>query len=422
MEDNTLIIPSIIGDSPVTTVGQCEGTLPANTKVIVSEGITSIVGNAFVGQKGLAEIELPASLEVIDMFAFQSCTNLTSITFVENSNLKEIKGYALQHTGITDVELPTGLEGIGNFVFYNTKIESITIPASVTTIGAGALSGAKVKEIILESNEYFIMENYCLIEKNTGRIIKGLEGIENLNYNYSVSVKILDEYSLMDISTLINVIIPEGVHVIRAYALHSCNNITSISLPSTLLEIQGNAIGSSKLTEIVIPSSVTKISQGAFIYSALENIEIEGGNNEYFKIEGNCLIDIKNKVLIDNLSNAIIPSDGSVNIRGTGAFMNTDLTSIIIPDTITGIQNFVFQHSDLTNIEITSSVKFIGYNAFASCKYLTNVTLGSTTGWQVKINGTWQDIPSTYDLSDGSVVAELLTKTYVGYYWQNISE
>lgn len=37
-------------------------------------------------------MEIPANVETIEAAAFKGCTNLTSVTFGRNSNLKIIKG------------------------------------------------------------------------------------------------------------------------------------------------------------------------------------------------------------------------------------------------------------------------------------------------------------------------------------------
>lgn len=46
------------------------------------------------------------------------------------STVKEIAPYAFANTGVTDVNLPSGLETIGDYAFYSaTKLVDITIPA-----------------------------------------------------------------------------------------------------------------------------------------------------------------------------------------------------------------------------------------------------------------------------------------------------
>jgi hypothetical protein len=50
-----------------------------------------------------------------------------------------------------------------------------------------------------------------------------------------------------------------------------------------------------------------------------------------------------------------------------------DLVSVIIPDTITAIDEYTFYTSGLTNITIPASVKSIDNDAFA-CENLTSIT------------------------------------------------
>jgi len=427
LDNNTLVIPSKLGDSPVTTVGKCEGILPANTKVIVSEGIARVSANAFNGQTGLAEIELPASLEVIDTSAFVSCENLTTITFAENSKLKEIKASAFRASGLNGIELPNNLESIGSLSFFNTQIKSITIPASVSVIESSALGagGGMLSEIKLESDEYFVMVNQCLIEKSTGRLIVGLDGcvsIPTIETGSPVTVKIIETYSLMGVDTLTNGNIPEGVKEIQDSAMRYCNGLTNVSMPSTLLKIGSNSIGGDNIKSILISSSVTEISQSAFRYcSNLSSIEIVGGNNEYFKMDGNCLIDVKNKILLTGFSDSEIPTDGSVLLIGRGAFQYREqLKSISIPSTITYIGDGAFYQTGLIEIIIPSSVALIEQNVFGNCQSLTKISL-SGGNWQISTdNKTYSDIPSTYDLTDSSIVANLFKTTYKNYYWKRV--
>jgi len=426
LENNTLIIPNAIGDSPVTTVVQSSEKLPANTKVVVSEGITRVSANAFNGQTGLAEIELPASLVTIDTTAFYACSNLTTVTFPEDSQLKEIKAWGFSNSGLTSVELPDNLTSIGKYGFYATKIESITIPASVTTIESSALSGGNLKEIILKSNDYFVMANQCLIEKSTGRLIRGLEGctaIPTIETGSPVVVKIIDNYAMHYLSSITDGNIPEGIEIIGNSAMCFCDGLTFINLPQTLIEIGSDAIGSVNITTITIPSSVTKISGGAFSYCRnLTTIAIEGGNNECFKLDGKCLIDVKDKSIIYGFSDCEIPTDGSVTKIGFKAFYICEkLTSMTIPDVIELIDGYAFAYSTkLSEIDIPSSVKQIGTNVFAGTS-ISSVNF-TNYNWQVStsLNDTYEDISSTYDLTDSSVVANLFKTTYSNYYWKKV--
>lgn len=59
---------------------------------------------------------------------------------------------------------------------------------------------------------------------------------------------------------------------------------------------------------------------------------------------------------------------------GGGSYVGALVTSVILPDTITSIENYAFQYSQLTSINIPDSVTVIGGGAFMSSQ-LQNITL-----------------------------------------------
>ena len=81
---------------------------------------------ALVAMLGI--VLITASVTNIGTRAFQYCSNLSTITFAPNSQL----------TSINDWFYGSGLTSIGSGAFSNTGITSITIPSSVTSIGAYA--------------------------------------------------------------------------------------------------------------------------------------------------------------------------------------------------------------------------------------------------------------------------------------------
>lgn len=61
-----------------------------------------------------------------------------------------------------------------------------------------------------------------------------------------------------------NLVIPEGVTSIRAYAFALCRSITSVVIPDEVTSIGIGAFGGTQLTSVIIPASVTEIGKGAF--------------------------------------------------------------------------------------------------------------------------------------------------------------
>ena len=94
------------------------------------------------------EIDLPASFTAYDKtlvesyaiykYAFEGCTNLTSITIPDS--VTSIGSYAFSGcSGLTSVTIGSGVTSIGQEAFYAcSDLTSVTIPDSVTSIGGSA--------------------------------------------------------------------------------------------------------------------------------------------------------------------------------------------------------------------------------------------------------------------------------------------
>ena len=112
---------------------------PNIESVTFIEGTTTIA-DSYTNSKTLKTINFPASLTSIGSIKFEGCTNLTSITFEEDSQLESIGLHAFTGcTSLTSVTIPNSVTSIGERAFYEcTNLTSVTIPNSVTSIGLGA--------------------------------------------------------------------------------------------------------------------------------------------------------------------------------------------------------------------------------------------------------------------------------------------
>lgn len=110
--------------------------LSVGGNVYTKDGGKTLVQYA-VGNKATS-FEIPASVQTIGANAFATAKNLTSVKIP--ASVKTIEDSAFYDCAkLKNVELSEGLQTIEAFAFYYTAVESISIPASVTKIGAFAL-------------------------------------------------------------------------------------------------------------------------------------------------------------------------------------------------------------------------------------------------------------------------------------------
>lgn len=128
-------------------------------KIVLSDQLLSIANNAF-RFSGIAEIELPNSIQNIGQNAFQSCQQLKRVTTKGNSStttkLNDIADPMINYCAFDNVplleelQLPYSITKLGqNCIAKAPLLKQLTIPASVTKINYFALSNSNLTTIIL---------------------------------------------------------------------------------------------------------------------------------------------------------------------------------------------------------------------------------------------------------------------------------
>lgn len=107
-----------------------EGADTETKRLVIPEGETELVANAFHNCVGLEEVVLPASLREIGDSAFKGCTGLRSIVIPDGVN-------AIWRNAFCDCDhlayltLPNGPFSVGDGAFFGcTALREVTIPAA----------------------------------------------------------------------------------------------------------------------------------------------------------------------------------------------------------------------------------------------------------------------------------------------------
>lgn len=102
--------------------------------------INTITQSAFKGNTQIEKVILPKTIENIELFAFQNCSNLKEIDF--NEGLKTIGDSSFWGTSIVTLNnLPESLEKIDPYAFFRcSKLVEATIPKNVTNMTLGTFN------------------------------------------------------------------------------------------------------------------------------------------------------------------------------------------------------------------------------------------------------------------------------------------
>jgi len=239
---------------------------------------TSIGVNSFAYSFKLMSVELDNILTVIKSGAFKN-TGISSITIPPNvvSIGDEAFSYSLgwnsfgsEPISITFSEFSI-LETIGDNVFENTKLPTITIPYSVSHIGEEAFKN----NTMLTSVIFATGSNLTTISKRMFQFCSGLTSIV-----IPAQVTSIDESAFHGCSNLQSVTFASGsrIETIGQEAFYECSALTNISFPTTITNIGIRAFSRSGLTSLFFPIEMEcRIDENAFAYliNALTNVTFQ---------------------------------------------------------------------------------------------------------------------------------------------------
>ena len=247
---------------------------------------------------------------------------------------------------------------IGAYAFNQCKnLTSVTIPSSIKRVEFVGEGCTGLSKIIVSD-----IAAWCNIDFGVyGPSAIGSEYYQNNLTRYA-------HHLFSDENTEItSLVIPSTVTSISDLAFESCSSLTSITLPNGLVEIGDGAFqGCSKLSSISIPNSIKKIGYCAFQGCGLQKVIVQD-------IAAWCSI---------NFNGYYYGRDLGGNPLSIAQHLYADeeneITDLQIPNGVTTISNYAFQGCiGLKSISIPNSLQHIGKRAFYGCTGLTSLNIPS---------------------------------------------
>lgn len=204
----TAKVDEITGD--VVSVGKCGNNI---NYVLYSDGKLILKGTGamydytnenkspFYDNDRIKSVVISEGITAVGEYAFQYCNNLktavlptTLKTIKRNGFMPHIDEYMVHQNlyGLTEITIPPKVTDIAKFAFSGTAIKSVTIPASVTTVGEQAFGECQKLETvrysgIIISDRMFVrcikLKNFT-ITKSTTEIVGGC-------FNYCESLTLI---------------------------------------------------------------------------------------------------------------------------------------------------------------------------------------------------------------------------------------
>ena len=279
-----------IGDSAFFDCSFTEISIP---------NVTYIGNGAFSGCEELKSISIPFGVTAINASTFSFCTNLIKVEIPES--VTEIEsGAFICCEALSEIALPAGLRKIGEEAFSSTALSTVHIPDSVTYIGSSAFSFCdNLTEFTYPETADIGVWAFDSLDFETHKDEYGVVYYNNhlLPVNFALSgeytvkygTAYLDELAFWNSTKLTNVILPDTVTHIEAEAFRECSSLENITIPDSVIEIGRYAFNNcTHLKSIYIPSTVTKIGRKAFLRCIrLEDIYFEGTPEQWQEITSN---------------------------------------------------------------------------------------------------------------------------------------
>lgn len=236
-----------------------------NGVLIIDEGTTALKSQEYYGNTEITSIVFPSSLKTIGNRAFCGCTGLTEVEIP--GTVEDIQWSAFNACkNLKRVKIGEGTTTVAYMAFYNTSLQSISLPNTIETIGDKAIPST------------------TFIDAPTGSFAQ--EWAYQNNYAYSIEYTIEDSVLIIPEGTtrmparafvnadIKDVKFPSTLDTIRAESFMYCMYLNRVEIPNNVKAIHSKAFDCSvNLRKAIVPSSVDSIGEKAFCHNTTLVVE-----------------------------------------------------------------------------------------------------------------------------------------------------
>ena len=420
-----------------------------------STSCTEIPEGCFAGCRSLPTIDIPSHITTINRSFVDLCINLTKINVdSNNNNYSSVDQLLCNKAGDTVIVFPEGkaedqtytfpdqITTLANNSCYQTYFKNVTFGKGMTTVGELVFNESAVETITINTaladvnhgafanTKHFRWFNGPVDGDDTTFYTNGTDGLlykkEGILYRCPEQYADANGHAITSLDLSSN----ETITHVEDAAFSKCKDLRNVQLPNTVQTIGGHAFEyCTGLTTFTLPSNLNPTDPDDQLVngfgdapfrgcSNLKSIDANGASDKYHTVENGMLCDDEEKELLIcpagyvNGYTGTDPSewDGKVKLPHTlqiitaAAFDGCQyIREVVIPQGVYSIETGAFQYSSVETVVIphsmTSTHTYIDW--FRGCNKLKNIyilaeeVLGQVDGNKKKFN-------EFYDVQDAT--------------------
>ena len=426
-------IPSDDSDGIFAISNDAKNKITGKSVVTIGELIQTIP-DYMCNNLAITELTIPNTVANLGMHAFGNCDRLSNITIQDDTNSLNLQtqsygGGPFYNSPLTDIYLgreilynggaynpgasgsgifysvnsakvdevdlsiSNNVQTISPYMFAHLKLKSITIPASITSIGLNAFVQCQSLNSIVFEDSTTPLTVSChhtwsilgpfhqspLTSITLGRKINYVDSngqpftpsetdhgffaseheVESLSITLTNNVQTISEYMFAG-RPITEINIPDSVTEIKDHAFQSCTKLASLTIPGTV-----NTIGNDVFNECTSLASVT--FEPSSTKEALKIGYDTDGEDENLFQDSNSLTTL-------NLDRELDYTLTGIDTESEGLFGGMkNLTSVTLGDQVKTLFPYMFAGTGITELVIPGTVNEIKDFAFYNCEALEDL-------------------------------------------------
>ncbi len=361
------------------------------TSIVIPDGVTSIQRYTFGDCSSLSSVTLPNSIKSIEPYAFRYCRSLAAITIPDGVTSIQYQTFE-GCSSLTSIVIPDGVTSIGSSAFNgcsslssvvlpknlisigesafngNSSLTSITLPSTVNSIGANAFSSSSSLSVtVLGETPASLGSN--TFHENTIFYVPNVDTYKAAWTGYKFIVPFNGVSASVSISAL-----ADKSALQQKLGLDSLKKITSLTISGTINSYDIMMMRNQMPNLLDIDLSEASIVANDYEYTkgyhskkdTLTAYSFTGTGTHIRKaILPNTVTCIEQNVFNTPYLQEVVLPEGLLTIGEKTFYGCTALRSINLPESLTSIGESAFQGAGLTAVTIPANVQTIGEKAFA---------------------------------------------------------